>query len=157
MSEPNRIATRGFFLWRVTSQLVLLLAVISLLLPLTTLLAASLVTITLVVGFPTCMSMLQQRNSRRITSWWLGLSVVTILALLAKWMLLTMPFPRYSDYFPPEPVSPLRQAILDNAPVLYWGARWVAVIATIAVAIALSQLFQKVQAINRQPVLETSR
>lgn len=157
MSEPKRIATRGFFLWRVTSLLALLLAVISLLLPLTTLLAAALVTLTLVLGFPTCRSMLQHRDSRRITSLWLGLSVASILALLAKWMLLAMPFPRYADYLPPEPVSPLRQAILDNASVLYWGASWVAVITTIAGAIVLSQLFQKVLAIHRQPVLETRR
>ena len=156
MSEPKRIATRGFFLWRVASLLAPLFVVLALLLPLTTLLAAALVTLTLVLGFPTCKSMLQQRNSRRITSWWLGLSGTSILALLAKWTLLAMPFPRYADYFPPEGVSPLRQAILDNASVLYWGASWVAVITTIAAVVVLSRLFRKILAIHRQTVLETS-
>lgn len=156
MSEPKQISTRGFFLWRVASLLAPLFVVLSLLLPLTTLLAAALVTLTLVLGFPTCKSMLQQRTTRRITSWWIGLSVASILALLAKWMLLMMPFPRYADYFPPEPVSPLRRVILDNASILYFGVSWVAVITTIAGAIVLSQLFQKVLAIHRQPVLETS-
>ena len=156
MSEPNRIATRGFFLWRVASLLAALLAVLALLLPLTTLLAAALVTLTIVLGFPTCQSMLQHRYSRQTSAWWLGLSVASILALLAKWMLLAMPFPRYADYFPVEPVSPMRQAILDNASALYWGASWVAVITAIAGAIGLSQLFQKVLAMQRQSTLESS-
>lgn len=102
MSEPQRIATRGFFLWRVASLLAPLFAVLALLLPLTSLLAAALVMLTLVLGFPSCRSMLQQHNSRRITTWWLGLSVASILALLAKWMLLAMPVPRYADYLPPR-------------------------------------------------------
>lgn len=143
-------------MWRVASLLAPLFAVLAILLPLATFLAAAFVALTLVLGFPTCKSMLQQRDSRRIASWWLGISVASMLAFLAKWMLLTMPFPRYADYFPPEPVSPLRQAILDNASVLYWGASWLAVITTIAGAMVLSRLFQKVLAIQRQTVLETS-
>lgn len=156
MSDPKPIATRGFFLWRVASLLAPLFVVLALLLPLTTLLAAALVTLTLVLGFPTCKSMLPQRNSRRIMSWWLGLSGASIVALLVKWMLLAMPFPRYADYFPTEDVSTLRQAILNNASVLFWGASWVAVITTIAAALVLSRLFQKIPAIHRQTVLETS-
>ena len=93
MSTAVRIATPGLFLWRVASLLAPLFALLALLLPLTTLLAAALVVRTLALGFPTCKSMLQQGNSRRITLWWLGLSAASILALLAKWMLLMMPFP----------------------------------------------------------------
>lgn len=156
MSEPKRIATRGFFLWRVASLLAPLFSVLALLLPLTSLLAAALVTLTLVLGFPTCRPMLQQHNSRRITTWWLGLSVASILALLAKWMLLTMPFPRYADYLPQEPVSPLRQAILENASALYLGASCAAVITTLAGAIVLRRLFQRILATHRQTALETS-
>lgn len=156
MSGPKRITTRGLFLWRVASLLAPLFAVLAILLPLTSILAAALVILTLVLGLPSCRSMLQQRNSRRITTWWLGLSVASILALLAKWMLLTMPSPRYADYLPQRPVSPLRQAILDNASALYWGASCAAVITTIAGAIVLSRLFQKILAIHRQTELETS-
>lgn len=156
MSEPKRTATRGFFLWRVASLLAPLFAVLALLLSLTSLLAAALVILTLVLGFPTCRAMLQQRNSRRITTWWLGLSVASILALLAKWMLLVMPFPRFADYLPQEPVSPLRQAIFDNASALYWGASCAAVITTIAGAIVLRRLFQRILPIHRQAALETS-
>lgn len=156
MSESKRIATRGFFLWRVASLLAPLFVALALVLPLTSLLAAALVILTLVLGFPTCRAMLQQQNSRRIATWWLGLSVASILLLLAKWMLLTMPFPRYADYLPQEPVSPLRQALLDNASALYWGASCAAVIATIAGAIVLGQLFQEISATRRQPALETS-
>ena len=153
MSKPVRIATPGLFLWRVASLLAPLFALLALLLPLTTLLAAALVVRTLALGFPTCKSMLQQGNSRRITLWWLGLSAASILALLAKWMLLMMPFPPYADYLPPEPVSPLRQAIFDNASGLYWGTGWTAVITTIAGAIVLGRVFQKLLATRRQTAL----
>lgn len=156
MSESKRMATRGFFLWRVASLLAPLFAVLALLLPMATFLAAALVILTIVLGFPTCKSMLQHRNSRRTSTWWLGLSLASILALLAKWMLLAMPFPRYADYIPAEPVSPMRQAILDNASALYWGASWAAVITTIAGTMVLSQLFQKNLAIQRQATLEAS-
>lgn len=140
-------------MWRVASLLAALVAVISIFLPLTSLLAAALVMLTLVLGFPSCRSMLQQHKSRRITTWWLGLSAASILSLLAKWMLLAMPVPRYGDYFPQEPVSPLRQATLDNASVLYWGASCAAIMTTIAGAIVLGRLFQKILVVHRLTAL----
>lgn len=125
--------------------------------PLTVLWAAALVALTLTLGFPTCKSLLQPGVSRRVTLWWLGLSVASVLALLAKWMLLTMPFPRYADYLPPEAVSPLRQAILDNASALYWGASWTAVITTIAGALILPVVLQKLRTSQRPAEIYASR
>lgn len=156
MSVPIRTATRGFFLWRVASLLAPIFTLLAILLPLTTLLAAAIVTLMLVLGFSTCKSMLQHGNSRRITIWWLGLAAASLLALLAKWMLLWMPFPRYADYFPREPVSPLRQVIIDNWSALYWGTSWAAVITAIVGAIVLRGLFQKFLTIHRHTEHETS-
>jgi hypothetical protein len=143
MSDPARIATPGVFVWRVASMLAPLFALLSLVTPIAAVLAAGLVALTLSLGFSTWKSMLQQGDSRRITLAWLGLSATSILALLAEWMLLTVPVPRYGDYFPREPVSPLWQAILDNASTLYWGASWIAVFTTIAGALVLGRVFQR--------------
>jgi len=157
MSDPVRLTTPGVFLWRVASLLAPLFALLALVMPTSTFLAAALVALALTLGFPTCKAMLHQGESRRITLWWLGLSAASILALLTQWMLGTMPVPRYADYLPRESVSPLRQAILDHASALYRGAGWTAAITTFAGAFVLGRVFNKMLAMNRTPSETLSR
>ncbi|ALE06865.1 hypothetical protein AL755_17690 [Arthrobacter sp. ERGS1:01] len=136
------------FLWRTASWLSALFAVLALLMPLTALVGAALAALTLALGFPTCSSILRQGVARRLVLWWLVLSAVSILALVAKVGLLIMPVPRYADYYPHEQVSPLRQAILDNASILYGGAGWTSVIATVAGAVVLGWVFQQLPSVR---------
>lgn len=156
MSDSVIIATPSMFLWRVASVMAPVFALLAFIMPLLTFVAAILVTLTLAWGFRACKSLLQQDQSRKITLWWLGLSVTSILALLCKWMLLAIPFPRYGDFLPPEPVSPLRQAILDNASVLYWGVGWAAVITTLAGTVILGGVFQKIRTTHGQAKIYAS-
>lgn len=143
MFESIRIATPRAFLWHAATWLSVIFALLTLMLPMAVLWAAALVVLPLALGSPSCKSLLRLAGSRRIALWWLGLSVSSLVAFLAKWMLLAMPFPRYSDYGPPEYVSPFRQAFLDNAEGLYWGAGWTAVVATLAAALILPLVLEE--------------
>jgi hypothetical protein len=59
MSDPVRIATPGVFVWRVSSMLAPLFALLSLVMAIAAVLAAGLVALTLSLGFSTWKSMLQ--------------------------------------------------------------------------------------------------
>lgn len=111
----------------------------------------------LVLGMPTCRRLLKRADSRRVTRWWLGLSAVSLLALLANWLLIAMPVPRYADYLPAEQVSPLRQEILENSWTLHWAASGTAALAAIAGMLVLAAVMQKLRAVLGEPPLHALR
>ncbi|MGO2541942.1 hypothetical protein ACT3TS_01215 [Specibacter sp. AOP5-B1-6] len=157
MSEPMRMAPPRLFLWHATVWLAAILALLALLFPLATLAAAASMVLALVLGMPTCRRLLKRADSRRVTRWWLGLSAVSLVALLANWLLIAMPVPRYADYFPAEQVSPLRQAILENSWTLHWAASGTAALAAIAGMLVLAAVMQKLRAVPAEPALNAAR
>lgn len=153
MSEPMRLAPPSVAWWSAAIWLAAFFAVLAVLFPLMPLAAGACLLLALWAGFPTYSRLLRLPESVRVTRWWLGASLLSLLALLFDFLMSAMPRPRFSDYFPDERVSPLQQFITENSWTLHWAASGTAALAAIAGVFIFHAVLKKVRAVLREPAV----
>lgn len=157
MSERLRMAPPRVGWWFIGVWLAAFFAVLALLFPLMPLAAAAWLVLALLAGLPTCRQLLQRAASRRVTRWWLGMSLLSLAALMADFLMTAMPRPRYSDYFPAEQASPVQHFIAANGWTLHWAAGGTAVVAAIAGVFTFQLVMRALREVLAEPASNVAR